>query len=91
MLQHSNVNEVVVFGIESDEKNGKDQEVCVWIELKSDELKTSAQEIKDFCFGKLKEHEIPTRVRFVKAFPHRHSTKYSRVDMRRIEKNDKRV
>jgi fatty-acyl-CoA synthase len=44
------------------------EEVCAWVRLKPGETAT-AEEIRDFCKGRIAHYKVPRYVRFVDAFP----------------------
>ena len=48
LLKHSNVAEAIAFGISI---NDFEQEICAWAKLKSNDLKTSPEDLIQFCLG----------------------------------------
>jgi len=65
LFRHPKVRDVQVVGV-PDEKYG--EELCAWIVLRANES-ASAEEIRDFCRGRISHHKIPRHVRFVDSFP----------------------
>jgi fatty-acyl-CoA synthase len=59
------IEEVEIIGVPN-AKYG--EEVCAWIKLREGETAT-AEEIRDFCKGKIAHYKIPRYVRFVEDFP----------------------
>ena len=49
-----------------DEKYG--EEVCAWIKLREGHHAT-AEDVRDFCEGKIAHFKIPRYIKFVDAFP----------------------
>jgi fatty-acyl-CoA synthase len=62
---HPKVQDVQVIGV-PDEKYG--EEVMAWVRLREGETAT-AEEIRDYCRGRIAHYKIPRYVRFVDAFP----------------------
>jgi len=54
-----------VFGV-PDEKYG--EEVCAWIKLQRGQI-ASAEEIRQFCDGRIAHFKIPRYIRFVESYP----------------------
>ena len=59
------MQDVQVIGV-PDEKYG--EEIMPWVKLREGEAAT-ADEIRDYCRGKIAHYKIPRYVRFVDAFP----------------------
>lgn len=64
--------------------NEYEQELCAWIVLKSDEINTTVDDIKNFCKEKLLDHEIPNHIKFSRNIPANNHGKYLRGEMERI-------
>nr|XP_055032070.1 medium-chain acyl-CoA ligase ACSF2, mitochondrial [Misgurnus anguillicaudatus] len=62
---HPKVHEAQVVGVK-DERMG--EEVCACIKLKADQQCT-AEEIRDFCKGKIAHYKVPRYVTFVEGYP----------------------
>ncbi len=77
---HSNpkVAEAQVFGV-PDQKFG--EELCAWIILREGEDAT-AQEIQDFCKGRIAHYKIPRYIRFVDRYPVNATGKAQKLAMR---------
>lgn len=65
LYTHSHVKDVQVVGVPS-EKYG--EEVMAFIQLKEN-VKLSAEEVQEFCRGKIARYKIPRYVEFVKSYP----------------------
>ena len=80
LLKHSNVAEAIAFGISI---NDFEQEICAWVKLKSNDLKTSPEELIQFCLNddKLANYKVPNFVKIVQSFPITKLGKYLRREM----------
>jgi len=65
LYQHPKVEEAEIIGV-PDPKYG--EEICAWIKLREGETAT-AEEIRDFCKGKIAHFKIPRYIRFVDSYP----------------------
>jgi fatty-acyl-CoA synthase len=77
---HSKVSDVQVIGV-PDLKYG--EEVCAWIRLRDGQVAT-AEELRDFCRGKIATYKIPRYIKFVSEFPATVSGKVQKFRMREI-------
>lgn len=75
---HPQVQEVQVVGVKDDRMG---EEVCACIRLKHGE-KTTAEEIKAFCKGKISHFKIPRYIVFVKNYPLTVSGKIQKYKLR---------
>ena len=66
LYSHPKVQDVQVIGV-PDEKYG--EEIMAWVKLREGQAAT-AEEIRDYCRGKIAHYKIPRYVRFVDALPH---------------------
>ena len=65
LYSHPKVQDVQVIGV-PDEKYG--EEIMAWVQLREGQAAT-AEEIRDYCRGKIAHYKIPRYVKFVDAFP----------------------
>src|SRR5579859_340581 len=65
LYTHPGVAEVQVIGV-PDEQYG--EEVCAWLRLKEGH-QVSADDVRDFCGGKIAHYKVPRYVKFVDTFP----------------------
>jgi fatty-acyl-CoA synthase len=65
LYQHPKIDAVEIIGV-PDEKYG--EEVCAWIKLHAG-AQASAEEIREFCRGKIAHFKIPRYIKFVDEFP----------------------
>jgi fatty-acyl-CoA synthase len=65
IYQHPAVEQVEVIGV-PDERYG--EEVCAWIKLREG-TSVTAEEIRDFCRGKIAHFKVPHYIKFVDSFP----------------------
>ena len=62
---HPKIQDVQVIGV-PDAKYG--EEVCAWISLKPGET-LEAEEVREFCRGRIAHYKVPRHIRFVTDFP----------------------
>jgi fatty-acyl-CoA synthase len=80
LRQHEKVADAYVYGI-PDEKYG--EEVAAAVRLKPGETAT-AEEIRQFCDGRIAKFKVPRRVRFVESFPMTASGKVQKFKLREM-------
>ncbi|MCK4350900.1 MAG: AMP-binding protein [Candidatus Krumholzibacteria bacterium] len=80
LYTHPQIRDAQVVGV-PDQKYG--EEICVWIQLKEGES-ADAEEIKEFCKGKIAHYKIPKYVKFVTEFPMTVTGKIQKYKMREI-------
>jgi len=80
LRQHPKIADVYVYGI-PDERLGED--VAAAIRLTPDETAT-AEEIRQFCDGRIARFKIPRHVRFVESFPMTASGKVQKFKLREM-------
>ncbi|XP_028401932.1 acyl-CoA synthetase family member 2, mitochondrial-like [Dendronephthya gigantea] len=80
LYHHQKIQEVEVIGV-PDKRMG--EEICAWIRLIKDETAT-ANEIKEFCKGKIAHFKIPRYIKFVDDMPMTVTGKMKKYVMREI-------
>ncbi|MEX3007245.1 AMP-binding protein [Hoeflea sp. TYP-13] len=65
LYTHPKIEQVEVIGV-PDEKYG--EEICAWIKLREGEV-ISADDVRQFCKGKIAHFKIPRYIRFVDSYP----------------------
>jgi fatty-acyl-CoA synthase len=78
---------VQVIGV-PDTKYG--EELCAWIILKAGQSAT-AENIRDFCKGKIAHYKVPRHIKFVDAFPMTITGKIQKFVMRDAMKLELRL
>ena len=78
LFEHPKIEEVEVIGV-PDPKYG--EEVCAWIKLHEGAVAT-AEEIRDFCRGRIAHFKIPRYIVFVDEFPMTITGKVQKYKMR---------
>ena len=79
LYRHPKILEAQVFGV-PDPKLG--EAVAAWVQLREG-VEATAEEIRDFCRGKISHFKIPRYVRFVTEFPMTVTGKIQKFQMRR--------
>jgi fatty-acyl-CoA synthase len=64
--QHPNIQSAGVCGVPHDRLG---EEVCAWIKLKDQNVKTTVEEVKQFCTDNISKYKVPAHVFFVDSFP----------------------
>ncbi|MED4989296.1 MULTISPECIES: AMP-binding protein [Parageobacillus] len=82
LYKHPKILDVQVIGV-PDEKYG--EEVMAWIILKEGETAT-AEEIREFCRGKISRHKIPRYIEFTDSYPMTASGKIQKFKLREMAK-----
>ena len=77
---HPKISDVQVIGI-PDQKYG--EEVMAWVRLKEGETAT-AEELREFCEGKIAHYKIPRFIKFVTEYPMTISGKIQKYRMREM-------
>lgn len=80
LYHHPAIRDVQVVGV-SDEKYG--EELMAWVILKDGFDSLSAEEVREFCSGKLAHFKIPRYVEVRESFPMTVSGKIRKVELRR--------
>jgi fatty-acyl-CoA synthase len=83
LYSHPKILDIQVIGV-ADEVYG--EEVMAWIILKEGE-KASAEEIKEYCMGKISKHKIPNYIEFIESFPMTASGKIQKYRLRENARN----
>ena len=85
LMKHPDVADVQVIGI-ADEYLGED--VCAWIKVKghNHELDSEilAEDLYQYCHGKIAHFKIPRYIKFVKSYPLTFTGKVKKNEMRKI-------
>ncbi len=83
LYTHPKILDVQVVGI----PDGVDgEEVMAWIILKEGET-AKAEEIKEFCKGKISRHKIPRYIEFIESYPMTASGKIQKYRLRELSKD----
>ncbi|MFJ5770639.1 AMP-binding protein [Psychrobacillus sp. NPDC093180] len=82
LYQHPSIQDVQVVGV-PDPKYG--EELMAWIILKAGE-NLDAEQLKDFCKGKISHHKIPKYIEFIDAYPMTASGKIQKFLLREMSK-----
>ncbi|EID44540.1 AMP-binding protein [Parageobacillus thermoglucosidasius] len=82
LYKHPKILDVQVVGV-PDEKYG--EEVMAWIILKEGQTAT-AEEIREFCRGKISRHKIPRYIEFTDSYPMTASGKIQKFKLREMAK-----
>jgi fatty-acyl-CoA synthase len=84
LRHHSNVLEVVVFGVAI---NAYASHVCAWVKLKDNSISTTAEDLQNFLReNRLPEFKVPAYIKFVDEFPTNSLNKYLRTEMSKAYK-----
>jgi fatty-acyl-CoA synthase len=78
LYRHPKIDAVEVIGV-PDEKYG--EEICAWVKLHAG-AQTDAEEIREFCRGKIAHFKIPRYIKFVDEFPMTVTGKVQKFAMR---------
>lgn len=78
LYAHPDIEDVQVIGV-PDAKYG--EELCAWVKTRPGSALT-AEDVRDFCRGKLAHHKIPRYVRFADDFPMTVTGKIQKFKMR---------
>jgi fatty-acyl-CoA synthase len=78
LYTHESVTDVQVIGV-PDVKYG--EEIMAWVKLK-DGVSMTADDVKDFCKGRIAHYKVPRYVKFVSEFPMTVTGKVRKVEMR---------
>ncbi|XP_069130601.1 medium-chain acyl-CoA ligase ACSF2, mitochondrial-like isoform X2 [Argopecten irradians] len=65
LYKHPQIKDVQIVGV-PDKRLG--EEICAWIQVKEGQQVT-AEEVKDFCKGKLAKYKVPRYISFVEEYP----------------------
>jgi len=82
LYEHPAIQDVQVVGV-PDEKYG--EELMAWVILKAGE-KVTADELKNYCKGKISFHKIPRYIEFIDAYPMTASGKIQKFLLREMSK-----
>lgn len=80
LYSHPKISDVQVIGV-PDKKYG--EEVMAWVKLKEGET-AEADDIIDFCKGKITHFKIPRYIKFVDEFPMTVTGKIRKIEMREV-------
>jgi fatty-acyl-CoA synthase len=87
LLKHPNVIEAIAFGVSV---NHYEQEICAWVMLKDEQVKTTPEELIEFCLADpyLADYKVPKHVKIVKEFITTNIGKYLRRAMEESYKKE---
>jgi fatty-acyl-CoA synthase len=80
LYNHPDVSDVQVIGV-PDERYG--EELCAWVRVRPG-AELTADDVRDFCRGKLAHQKIPRYVMFVDEFPMTVTGKVQKFEMRKV-------
>jgi len=80
LFSHPKIAQVAVFGV-PDERYG--EEVMAWVQLRAGEVAT-AEELRDYCRGRIAHYKVPRHISFVEEFPMTVTGKLQKYRMREI-------
>ncbi len=80
LYSHSKICEVQVIGV-PDKKFG--EELMAWVKLHVGH-ESDAEEIREFCMGKIAHYKIPRYIRFTEDFPMTVTGKIRKIEMREV-------
>jgi len=80
LFAHPKIAQVAVFGV-PDERYG--EEIMAWVQLHADESAT-AEELREYCKGKIAHYKVPKHIWFVQEFPMTVTGKLQKFRMREI-------
>ena len=78
LYRHEAIEDVQVVGV-PDAKYG--EELCAWVKLRPG-AELTAEQVREFCSGKIAHYKIPRYVRFTDAFPMTVTGKVQKFKMR---------
>ena len=81
LYTHPAIADVQVTGI-PDQKYG--EELIAWVKLRSGSENTTAEDLREFCKGKITHFKIPRHFKFVEEFPMTVTGKIQKFKMREI-------
>ena len=79
LYSHPDVEDVAVIGV-PDDRYG--EEVMAWVRMRPGKPPIGAEEVQQFCKGKIARHKIPRYVKVVDEFPMTVTGKIRKVEMR---------
>jgi fatty-acyl-CoA synthase len=79
LYAHPDIEDVQVIGV-PDEKYG--EELCAWIRLRDGADPLDAEQVREFCSGRLAHYKIPRYVMLVDEFPMTVTGKIRKIQMR---------
>lgn len=83
LYQHPSIQDVQVVGV-PDPKYG--EEIMAWI-IPKDGLLLTAEEIRDYCKGRISHHKIPRYIEFAESYPMTASGKIQKFLLREMSKD----
>jgi fatty-acyl-CoA synthase len=81
LFTHPDIEEVAVIGVPNDRYG---EEIMAWIRLRSGAQTLDAEDVKNFCAGRIAHNKVPRYVKIVETFPMTVTGKIRKIEMREV-------